>query len=79
MDALSSDMQRLQGQLETARADAAAGKQHAEELHRRLAKAHAAAASHPLPPHEVTIIHRRHPLLHPLRTQSPALQPGLPS
>jgi outer membrane murein-binding lipoprotein Lpp len=53
VDALSSDMQRLQGQLEAARAEAAEGKQHAEELQRRLAKAHAAAASHPLPPHEV--------------------------
>jgi hypothetical protein len=77
VDALSSNMQRLQGQLEAARAEAAAGKQHAEELQRRLGKAQAAAASHPLPPHEVTPIHKLHLRLHPLSMHSPALQPGL--
>lgn len=52
MEALSSDMQRLQARLDAAQAEAAAQKQHAEELQKKLARERSAAASHPLPPHE---------------------------
>lgn len=53
MDALSSDMQRLQAKLGAAQAGAVAEKQHAEELQKKLARERAASVSHPLPPQEV--------------------------